>query len=185
MRRDAVGGHKARGNACRWGSNLPNNVAASLDPVVQEGQACVGNEIGEAHVWYWFGLIACMEGENRSGVDGRRRGVRHSFSDGRRLRKNASAGPCFPALTPRHLTSTTTPLHKRYASGPFIVRRGIFIPNNLTFCDLRQLFILELVLWVLSVVVVESRRSIAELRPRLCSTPSTTNIMIPSPSPPN
>ena len=69
MRRDAVGGHKARGNACRWGSNLPNNVAASLDPVVQEGQACVGNEIGEAHVCSWFELIACMEGENRSGVD--------------------------------------------------------------------------------------------------------------------
>lgn len=31
------------------GRYLPNNVAASLDPVVQEGQAGVGDEIGETH----------------------------------------------------------------------------------------------------------------------------------------
>lgn len=36
-----------------WGSNLPNDVAAGLDPVVQEGETCVGNEIGEAHVCDW------------------------------------------------------------------------------------------------------------------------------------
>ena len=33
-----------------WGSNLPNDVAAGLDPVVEEGKACVGDKIGEAHV---------------------------------------------------------------------------------------------------------------------------------------
>jgi hypothetical protein len=29
--------------------NLPNDVAAGLDPVVQEGEASVGDEIGETH----------------------------------------------------------------------------------------------------------------------------------------
>jgi len=28
----------------------PNDVAACLDPVVQDGEACVGNKVGEAHV---------------------------------------------------------------------------------------------------------------------------------------
>lgn len=38
-------------NTTVWrGSNLPNDVAAGLDPVVQEGETCVGNEIGEAHI---------------------------------------------------------------------------------------------------------------------------------------
>jgi hypothetical protein len=45
-----------------WGSNsnLPNNVAAGLDPVVQEGETGVADEIEEAHgcdcfriVWKW------------------------------------------------------------------------------------------------------------------------------------
>jgi hypothetical protein len=48
------------------GSNLPNNVAASLDPVVQEGQASVGNEIGEAHNCSWYELL--WECENKSAV---------------------------------------------------------------------------------------------------------------------
>jgi hypothetical protein len=34
---------------CGGVANLPNNVAASLDPVVQESQASVGNKIGETH----------------------------------------------------------------------------------------------------------------------------------------
>lgn len=29
--------------------HLPNNVAASLDPVVEDGEAGVGDEIGETH----------------------------------------------------------------------------------------------------------------------------------------
>jgi hypothetical protein len=29
--------------------HLPNDVAARLDPVVEEGQASIGDEIGEAH----------------------------------------------------------------------------------------------------------------------------------------
>jgi hypothetical protein len=33
-----------------WGSNLPNNVGARPNVAVEEGQARVGNEIGEAHV---------------------------------------------------------------------------------------------------------------------------------------
>lgn len=33
-----------------WGSNLPNDVAASLDPVVQKGETRVGDQIGETHV---------------------------------------------------------------------------------------------------------------------------------------
>jgi hypothetical protein len=33
-----------------WGSNLPNNVAASLDPVVQKGETRVRDKISEAHV---------------------------------------------------------------------------------------------------------------------------------------
>lgn len=32
------------------GSNIPNDVAACLDPVVQEGQASIGDEIGKTHV---------------------------------------------------------------------------------------------------------------------------------------
>jgi hypothetical protein len=58
--------HNAGADVCRWGSNLPNDVAASLDPVVQEGQACVGKEIGEAHI---CSCVYCEYGrENRSGV---------------------------------------------------------------------------------------------------------------------
>jgi hypothetical protein len=34
-----------------WGSNLPNNVAASLDPVVEKGKTRVRDQIGEAHVY--------------------------------------------------------------------------------------------------------------------------------------
>jgi hypothetical protein len=40
-----------------WGNNLPNNVAAGLDPVVQEGETCVGDKIGEAHICGGIGLI--------------------------------------------------------------------------------------------------------------------------------
>ena len=38
-----------------WGRNLPNNVRARLNVVVEEGQARVGNKISEAHVC-WIGL---------------------------------------------------------------------------------------------------------------------------------
>jgi hypothetical protein len=42
------GEYKAEGNVW-WGRNLPNNVATGPDIVVQESQACFGNEIGETH----------------------------------------------------------------------------------------------------------------------------------------
>jgi hypothetical protein len=45
-----VGCRRVREKRTWWGSNLPNNVAASLDPVVQEGETRVGDKIGEAHV---------------------------------------------------------------------------------------------------------------------------------------
>jgi hypothetical protein len=32
---------------------LPNDVAARLDPVVQEGEARIGDEIGETHGCEW------------------------------------------------------------------------------------------------------------------------------------
>jgi hypothetical protein len=32
-----------------WGNNVPNNVAARLDPVVQHGQASFGDQVGETH----------------------------------------------------------------------------------------------------------------------------------------
>lgn len=39
-----------------WGSNLPNYVTASLDPVVQEGETSIGDKIGETHVCDWNAL---------------------------------------------------------------------------------------------------------------------------------
>ena len=30
----------------------PNNIAARLNPVVQEGEACVGSKVGKAHDGY-------------------------------------------------------------------------------------------------------------------------------------
>jgi hypothetical protein len=62
VRRDAVGGYKAGGNVWR-GSNLPNNVAAGPEVVVQESQACFGDEIGETHICRC--VVASMEWENR------------------------------------------------------------------------------------------------------------------------
>lgn len=38
------------------GQNVPNDVAASLHPVVKEGEASVGNKVGETHGGeVWFG----------------------------------------------------------------------------------------------------------------------------------
>lgn len=31
----------------------PNNVAARLNPVVQEGEACAGSKVGKAHDGHW------------------------------------------------------------------------------------------------------------------------------------
>jgi hypothetical protein len=45
-----------RGHAW-WGSNLPNDIAARLGPVVQEREASVGDEIGEAHVVGWCRIV--------------------------------------------------------------------------------------------------------------------------------
>lgn len=50
-----------KGEYAWWGSNIPNNVAAGLGPVVQESKTRVGDKIGEAHVcdresivvWSW------------------------------------------------------------------------------------------------------------------------------------
>ena len=47
-----------------WGSNLPNDVAAGPDIVVQESQACFGDEIGETHICSC--VVASMEWRNRS-----------------------------------------------------------------------------------------------------------------------
>jgi hypothetical protein len=55
--RGVVVGKHAKGGPW-WGSNLPNNVAASLDPVVQEGETGVADEIGEAHVCDCFGVVS-------------------------------------------------------------------------------------------------------------------------------
>ena len=72
-----------------WGSNLPNDVAAGLDPVVEEGKTCVGNEVGEAHV------CDCSEIERRDmqSLDEVRRRGQHRVLDVERLgaRKNLSA----------------------------------------------------------------------------------------------
>jgi hypothetical protein len=44
-----VVGKHAQGGPWRGSNNLPNNVTAGLDPVVQEGETGVADEIGEAH----------------------------------------------------------------------------------------------------------------------------------------
>jgi hypothetical protein len=53
-----VGG-KTRTRRLWWGSNsnLPNNVAAGLDPVVQEGETGVADKIEEAHDCDCFGIV--------------------------------------------------------------------------------------------------------------------------------
>ena len=119
MRRDAVGGYKAGGNVWR-GRNLPNNVATGPDIVVQESQACFGDEIGETHicscVWLrvWNGRI--------EGVVLRKRGTTAVFDGGNCAEKNtlalalARAPPCLPAPVPA--TAVHVPIF--YASGPRI-----------------------------------------------------------------
>ena len=50
-----------KGDVFVWrGSNLPNNVAAGLYPVVQEGEASVGDEIGETHDCRWIKCVCCV-----------------------------------------------------------------------------------------------------------------------------
>lgn len=49
-----------KGKYAWWGSNVPNNIAAGLDPVVQESKTSVGDKIGEAHVCD-RGEYRCME----------------------------------------------------------------------------------------------------------------------------
>ena len=46
-----------------WGSNLPNNVGARPHIAVEEGQARIGNEVGEAHVCR--NEMCVLEGKNR------------------------------------------------------------------------------------------------------------------------
>jgi hypothetical protein len=163
VRRDAVGGHNAGADVCRWGSNLPNDVAASLDPVVQEGQACVGNEIGEAHICSWGD---CVYGrKNRSGVVENRRGVRHSFSGGRRLQRRKICTVHGTSKCLANVRSQQPHLHKSLCIWSTIVCRGALTWNYSKTISCSQLFIVELlVLWVSSAIDVESRRSIAALR---------------------
>jgi hypothetical protein len=172
--------HNAGADVCRWGSNLPNDVAASLDPVVQEGQACVGKEIGEAHI---CSCVYCEYGrENGSGVveKGEESGTVFLVAGDCSAEKYARAMALARAW---QCSFTTTPLHKSLCIWSTIVCRASLARNYSRTISRSQLSIVELlVLWVSSAINVESRRSIAELRQRLCFTPSTTNIMIPSPS---
>ena len=96
MRRDAVGKYKAGRNA-RRGRNLPNDVAAGPDIVVQESQACFGDEISETHICSC--VVASMEWRNEVVVS-RKRGTTAVFDGGNCAEKNtlalalARAPPC-------------------------------------------------------------------------------------------